>query len=198
MKCEEFHERLNDCLDAGLQPSRDRELHRHCLRCRECRRDLETWQWIAHSVGPYKEVKAKVTWRAAVPLGLAAGLCLIVLGYLQQPGEMGVAANRPVAAELPVVANRPAVAELPKSAEMKALVIAPAQWSDPKWVDRWADQMTEPLVPLSQGLAPLGRSFQTAFTLLVLPAEGRKAEVRPIAQPLQSKVFSLLPEVSYA
>lgn len=190
MRCEEFQERLNDCIDAGSEPLRDRRIRRHAFRCAECRRDLETWQCIAQSVAPASVAPAKQSW-LVLPVALAAGVCLVLFGYWRSAGDVDA-----------VALDRPA-AEFAASEKTQQLAARPPQWSDPRWsdpewVDRWADRVAEPLVPLSQGLAPLGRSFQTAFTLLVLPDAASEAEVQPTAQPLQSEVLSRLPEVNYA
>jgi hypothetical protein len=64
------------------------------------------------------------------------------------------------------------------------------RWRDPTWIDQvadhWADQVAEPLMPLSQGFAPLGRSFQAAFSLLLLPREAGEAKTAPLGKALQS------------
>ncbi len=205
MRCDEFQERLHDCLDAGQRPGADRPLRRHCRQCTRCRQDLHAWQAIDRVVAPPARRSPAGRPALAVPRWAVAALLAGVLFGLNgwsgpdirwasrggppatpQANRNAAVSPSSIAASQPgagVADHRLAVFF---ASEQDLLQWDDPRWQDPAWIDRWADQVAEPLEPLSQGFAPLGRSFQAAFSLLLLPRQAGEAKPPPLGQSLQS------------
>lgn len=157
MKCSDFEQRFHQLLDDRLSPEDDLELLSHAEQCAECDRDLVIWSKIdsvfadqpaAVSMTVSSSFRDRVFWRAASVVGAVAAaiLFVVLLNPFMPKQPKTFAQSRPTAVQSPVV--------------------DPIQWWESVQGQDWLAGTMPAVRSMQNGVAPLGRSFKHAVTIL--------------------------------
>ena len=169
MRCEEFLEHLHERLDQRLPLGSDRELKSHAAKCEDCRSEMRIWLEITLllesdcSEGAEVEVASPFQGpRALAPIitaTLAAAILIAVVGISPTKSN-----SKPILSDVSASAGTLAQA----TGELDPVV----WWQSVQDRD-WVEETMPTVRSVRQGVAPLGRTFVRAVTILTIGGEAQ-------------------------
>ncbi len=181
MNCEEFGQRMHQCLDDRLPVDSDSQLCRHATQCESCRAQMLAWCQIATimpgraaELGP-TELRTSHASKQSIGLiptlsGLAAAMLIAVTSFWY-PSDPGSATVDPGA----VVGDSSAADIDFVGMDDHEMVLAqasgeldPASWWRNVQDRDWVGQTMPAVQSLKDGVAPIGRSLMRAVTILTI------------------------------
>ncbi len=164
MTCQQFADRLHECLDQRCSFANDRELNDHIHHCDECDRLVQAWRRIEPVLSPRPEIlsdsPSRATWHRG-QLSLAA----IVLLSLTAVAIHQVTRSTSVTQLMQSVDHRD------QSVDQSLASLAgidPIAWWQGVDAQDWVGQTMPAVRSVGEGVAPLGRSLMRAVTILTI------------------------------
>jgi len=172
MNCDEFGQRLHQCLDDRVPIDSDIELRRHAKRCESCRAQMHAWCQIATIIPgratdlcaadlrPSSASKRSIGLVPALA-GLAAAMLIAVTSFWHA-SDLGTAIVDSDAADVDSAGmddHEVVLAQVTGELD-------PAGWWRSVQDRDWVSQTMPAVQSVKQGVAPIGRSLMRAVTIL--------------------------------
>ncbi len=173
MLCEDFRQRMNQCLDNRLALESDSELMQHVDCCESCRAHVAAWDRIASVMSHRDQTSDELAGAGGIErVGLrrrrgivsSAGLAAAVLLAIVSMWDRSPSNSEP-SDTLPA-------AEAARSDFLLAQAggddVDPSLWWRSVQDRDWVGQTMPAVRSVQQGVAPLGRSLRQALTILTI------------------------------
>lgn len=180
MNCDEFGERMHQCLDDRLSVDSDRELRRHANACDSCRLQMQAWHQIAKII-PGSQIESRDTALARLrrekpsilgvmaPLTACGAAAILVAVTVYWYGTSLATSDTLLVAD----SNIEVVDSVELSEHAMALAqvsgqLDPAVWWESVQDRDWIGQTMPTVQSVKEGVAPIGRSLMRAVTILTI------------------------------